>query len=465
MSLRQKTIKGGAILAFRQGVGMVLSVLGVLLITRIIGPSQYGLFAAGVGIVLFLGKLGSWGLDVYLVRKNENPTTLEFDQAFTLLLSAGLLFGGALITLRGEIAALMRMPEAAPVLAILAMGIPFNLLSLPAAAKLDRDLNFKRVSFNELLSQTSNYALAIPLALKGAGAWAPALGYLLQQVTLFVLSHWSTGLKPGLHWDRKLIRQMLAYGLSYSSSIWVWQLRTLVNPLIVGRFAGAEAVAYVAVSIRITEMLSFAKSATWRIAMAALARLNMDRERLQRSIIEGMRLQALAVGLPLAAFALIGPFVLPRVLGERWLPTLQVFPFIALSYLSNAMFNLHSSVLYLLRKNMQVAWFHVVHIALFASTAALLVPHIGFRGYGWAEVAALLSYFVIHKFVAQAVGSPSYAVAAIWYTTGVSIFLLSSLGTPLLYFGFPLLLVPLLFSKERTSLIGYAQTLLSRTNA
>src|SRR6516225_2272512 len=106
-----------------------------------------------------------------------------------------------------------------------------------------------------------------------------------------------------------------------------------------------------------TDVLSFAKVATWRVAMAALAKLGESPDRLRKSIEEGMRLQALAVGAPLAVFAVMAPFVLPAIFGHRWDTALQVFPFIALDYLSNAMFNLHSSVLYLLRRNMQVTWF------------------------------------------------------------------------------------------------------------
>jgi O-antigen/teichoic acid export membrane protein len=203
---------------------------------------------------------------------------------------------------------------------------------------------------------------------------------------------------------------------------------------------------------------------TWRVAMAALAKLDGNRDRLRRSISEGMRLQTFAVGLPLAGFALVAPFVLPLVFGPRWSPSLSVFPFIALSYLSNAMFNLHSSVLYLLQKNWEVTWFHCVHILLFSASAVVLVPRVGFAGYGWAEVVALASYLVIHLFVAREVGSPSYGMAAIWYFTAAAIFALCEIGPPVSYLGFLVLLGPILLPRERASILGYAQILLSRAN-
>jgi PST family polysaccharide transporter len=464
MSLRHKTIQGGAILVGRQALGILLSLVGVLLVTRIIGPFEYGIFATALGIVAFLTNVGTMGLDVYLLRKTEEPTAQEFNQVFTLLAVVALVLTGGILGFRNSIAHWVRTPAVGPIVAILALGIPFDQLATPAIVKLDRALDFKRVAWMELLSQVGFYCVAVPLALRGSGAWAPVWGYLTQQVGLFALSYWSTGFRPSWHWENSLIRRMLNYGLSYSGSLWVWQLRDLVNPLIVGRLAGAEAVAFVAISIRIAALLSFARTVTWRVAIAALAKLDGNRERLRRSITEGIRLQTIAVGLPLATFAIGVPFVLPLLFGSRWAPALLVFPFIALSYLVNAVFGLHSSVLYLLQENWDVTWFHCLHIVLFAGSTALLVPHFGFVGYGWGELVALSSYLLLHSFLARQVGSPAYSASVFWFVMIVAVLALCLFGAPIAYLGCLILLVPVIFSEERASLMGYAHLLLSRTN-
>lgn len=463
-SLREKAIKGGAFLLVRQAVGIVISVVGVLLVTRIIGPRQYGFFAAGAGIVTFLYMLGTWGLDACLLRKTEDPEEKEFHQAFTLLVLASVALAFGVIGLRHVVAGFLKMPEESPILFVLALGIPLNLLTVPAVVKLDRDLNFKQVAINELTSQLGYYIVAVPLAFRGAGAWAPVAGFLTQQTSLLTLSYWTAKYRPGLHWEGRLIKQMLGYGLGYSSSIWVWQLRRLVNPLIVGRFAGAEAVGYVAVCIRIAGVMSFAKGTAWRLAMPAFAKLGGDIARLRNGITEGMRFQAVAVGFPLASFTLLAPFLIPLGFGNHWTSAVKIFPFIALSYLTNAMFNMHSSVLYMLSKNWQVTWFHIVHIVLFAGSAAFLVPRLGFVGYGWAEVVAFLSYPVIHLLITRAVGNPSYGAPVIWYATCVFAIVLGAIGVPALYFGFALMCTPLFFRKERSTLVGYAQVLFSRVS-
>lgn len=215
-----------------------------------------------------------------------------------------------------------------------------------------------------------------------------------------------------------------------------------------------------ALAIRLVEVLAFVKQATWRVAMAALAKLDGDSTRLRRSISEGMRLQAIAVGLPLTIFAGIGPLLLPYIFGPRWDPAFKVFPFVALSYLMNATFNLHTSVLALLQHNFDIMKFHVAHVLLFAGVATLLVPTLGYIGYGWAEVGAFPGYYLLHRYIGESVGSPDYRPALIWCLVCAIVLVICSAAGMMGVAALLLLPVPLLFARERAFLGVYVRMLL-----
>jgi PST family polysaccharide transporter len=117
---------------------------------------------------------------------------------------------------------------------------------------------------------------------------------------------------------------------------------------------------------------------------------------------------------PLLAFSSIGLWVLPGLFGARWQPVAVIFPFIAVSYLVNAVFNLHSSTLYVLKYNFDVSLFHVAHVFLFATSSWILIRHVGIIGYGWAELIALFGYIAIHWRLERRVGTPQYALALVW---------------------------------------------------
>jgi O-antigen/teichoic acid export membrane protein len=284
-------------------------------------------------------------------------------------------------------------------------------------AKLERELNYRQVAMLELANQTVYILVAAFLAFRGAGPWALVIGWWVQETQALVLFHWGAKLRPRWHWDTELVKKMLGYGLGFSAAQWIYQLRSLVNPLVVGRFGGAEAVGYVSLVIRLVETLSFVKNATWRISIAALARVQDDRGRLKSAVSEGMGLQILALGPVLVIAAWVLPWLIPLLFGDRWLPAMQIYPFIAFAYLTNAAFNLHSSVLFVIQKNWNVAVFHFVHVAVFVVAAILLVPRLGMIGYGWAEVLAFVGYGALHLYLVRAVGQPNYRLAGVWWVS------------------------------------------------
>jgi len=322
MTLRRQILRGGMMLTARQAVGMVLSLGGALLLTRAIGPEQYGLYAAALGVLTYLQVFSQWGVSVYLIRREAAPSGEVYHQATTLLLGIGGAVTLVALAALSLLSSWMRIPHFSDIALPLFLGLPLILSGQVPMARLERDLQYQRVAVIELGAQVIYYGVALPLAFRGAGAWAAVAGWWAQQAVAVTLTFVSARYRPRLRWDRSQVREMVHYGLGFSASTWVWQLRSLVNPLVVGRYGGAASVGYVALAIRIVEVLSFVKTATWRLSIAALARIRDDRARLARSVAEGMKLQALAVGPPLLAFGLVASFGDPARASTRSFPVL-----------------------------------------------------------------------------------------------------------------------------------------------
>ncbi|AGL03933.1 oligosaccharide flippase family protein [Desulfoscipio gibsoniae] len=441
MSFKKKVLKGGAYLIARQGLGLFISFVGILLLTRSIGPGNYGLFISAQEIVLYLSHLVSLGNKVYLIRRETEPCEHEYNQAFTLMFitsMVGLLLGIAVIPLLQQ---WLKNPAFIPPLLILLLTLPLTALSTPAMAKLERDLNYRAVSIIELAGQLINYIIALTLAYYGKGVWAPVAGYMAWQVLICAGSCIMARLTPRPYWSRDIVADMLKYGISYSTSVWIWQLRPLVNPLIVGRYAGPEVVGCVALAIRFVDALSFVKNVVQRISIAVLAELQKDQLRLKEAIEKAMVFQILAFGPLLISFSFIAPLVFPGLFGDQWNKVLLIYPFIALSYLFNTVFNMHSSVLYVLRRNYEVTIFHTVYILLLTAGALLLLPRFGLLGYGIAEVLTLFSYVIIHYYVRR-IFPVSYKNAIPWLTSFIFLLFSAMVDLPLnLLFGVPLLIV------------------------
>ncbi|BAW01133.1 polysaccharide biosynthesis protein [Thermus thermophilus] len=421
--MRAQVLGGGAYLVLRQGLGIALSLLGLTLLLKQVGPKEYGLYSLVLGIYTYLFSVGQMGVGVYLVRREGRSTPEDFQQAFTFLAVWGTVLA-LLVTVALPLLERWLALEAfsAVALAVFA-GLPLGLATLPLLAYLERELNFKRVALVELGGQLVYYAIALLLAHRGFGVWALVWGWWGQQLWVFFRLRKAVPIPLRPSWDWWKLKDMVGYGLGFSSSIWVWQLRGLVAPLIVGKYLGPTEVGYIGLATRLVESIAFVKAVAWRVSVSAFARVQSDKPKLARAIVEASELQVLATGLPLLVFTFVGPYLVPSLLGPSWMPVILLFPFIAVGYIVNAVFNMHSSALYVLRRNLDVTLFHFFHVALFALSSWVGVREWGLLGYGWAEVLALLSYVVVSRYAVRAVGPLDQRVALLWASSiGIALF-------------------------------------------
>jgi O-antigen/teichoic acid export membrane protein len=389
--------RGVAYIAARYGCSALVNAANVLVLTWWIGPRAYGAFVTGVGVTTFLASITRAGLDTHLVRAEEAPSREDYDTAFTLILSISI----ALCALGVLALPLLTrwLPDrsfAVPYLVLL-LTVPLIGLAGPPLAKLERALRFQEVAKIEFGGQLTAFFVAATLAWRGIGVWAPVTGHLVWQMFVLLAAKRISSYSPRLTVDWTRARRMIGFGLGFSASVRVWQLRNLVNPLIVGRFLGTEAVAFVALAVRAVEALSFVRTAVGRVAIAALARLRENPERCQRMMQKGARLQLFALGPILVLLCLLGPPLLPGLLGGRWSSALLVLPFVAAGALINSVFVLEASALFVEGKQWVVTRSYLWHVIILVTGTAILVPSLGIVGYGWAELVACIPYVILHR--------------------------------------------------------------------
>lgn len=404
--LRHSAIRGGAFVAGRQAATLVVGLAGTIALTRMLGPAGYGQFAAALALVTYAGSVAQLGLNAWLVRREAGETMPRaLATARTLLAGSAVCVAaiGALVLplIEQWLGGVGVRPLALGLLAVL----PLQMLLLVPLASLERALRFREVAFAELVGQFVLYGIGVSLVAAGAGPVGLVVGLAAQQLWLLTRLQSVSGLPFAFGLDAGMAREGLRYGVTYAATIWVWQLRELVNPLIVGRWFGVAGVGQVALAVRLVDAAGFMKAAAWRLSLPALARLQREPARLAGAVRDGMRLQLLTVGPAFLALVLVGPHVIPYLFGARWDGVRDVLPYIAAGGLANATYNLHSSALYALGRNGKVTLFHLVHVALFVAGATVLVPRFGVVGVGFAEMLALPSYFVIYACFRDAVRS------------------------------------------------------------
>ena len=415
-------------LGLRYGIGILVGFVNMFALTWWIGPHAYGLFITAIGLSSFLANLTRAGADTYLVRRELAPEIRLYHVASTLILGCSLLLtvtGMAAIPL---LVAWYRSSEFVMPYVVTLITVPLAGLAGPPIAKLERELNFRSAAGIELSGQVLALLVSVTLAWRRCGVWAPVAGLIAWQLWVAIAACRAARLMPRLAFDRHEVRAMLSFGLGYTLSQRAWQLRSLVNPLVVGRLAGPEGVAFVALAVRIAESLGFVRVAAGRLAVAGLSRLRDEPHRLRAALQSALELQVVVLGPLLCLFAIAGPYLVPKLFGVRWTPSLQVYPWIAAAVLINSVFNLQSSALFVLGQQWAVLRAYSAHVALFAAGTLLLVKRFGISGYGWADLLACAAYFLLHRRLAGYV-QLSYSRLAGWCLAfGTSLFAMMFAG-------------------------------------
>jgi PST family polysaccharide transporter len=417
MTFRLTVIRSGIQLIARYAAGITIGFVGVVMLSSILGASTYGIYAALLALHSFFYVLLNLGIKIYLVRSPGNLEAEDYHQAFTLLSGLGFIGLAIILPILPFLEEWMKVEAFSAYAIALFASLPIELVLLVPMAQLERALNFSQIAAIEIFGQLLLYFVAVPLAYYGLGVWAPIIGWwckdLFSIVAIFRISNY----RPRIYWEHHRLKRTLYYGVTYSLSSWIWEVRNLVIPLLVTHYAGTAAVAYINLATKFAQSISIARDPAWRLSISVLGRIQSHPRHLARAIAEGMQLSLIAVGPPLFLFAVLGRWLMSWVYEPHWLVVMDVFPFIALGFLIGTFFNLHNATLSVLGHNWLVAAFQTVFVGLFVASAVILVPSLGIIGYGWSEVCALPGYVLMCWFVHRNVGRIEYRVAAFWVVT------------------------------------------------
>jgi O-antigen/teichoic acid export membrane protein len=394
-SLRTQSLRGAAYLAGRQAVGVLLRLGGVLVVTRMIGPDDYGVFAASLVIVTVLASVAQLGAEVFLIRSPDAVDRAAVDATASFLVVTSTVIAVAAVLGAQLARPFLGDPDIVRPLQVMALVLPVNVCWAPAQAIVERAFAYRRMAALELAGDLALYATAVPLALAGAGVWAPVAGYAAWQAVLLVGSYLLARHRPRWRWDPGHNRALTRYGVAFSATVWAQRAGEALLPLVVGSTAGAAAVGHLALATRLVDTLGFAHRAAYRLAIVAFARVQHERDRLGRALEEGMVVQAVALGVPLAGFAVVARPAVSAMFGPDWQEAVGVLPWVALAFSLRSLAQLRGNVLQVLGRQAPVVVAAWTFTAASTVLALLIVPWAGPAGVGVAQVLALPAWLLL----------------------------------------------------------------------
>jgi len=320
--LAETAARGVGILVSRTLLLQLLTAGVTLVLARLLSPADYGLFALAAAVQSVAQVTSGAGLSAALIRQEDDPSAAQQSAVSGFLLATGLTFSA--VTAAIALAALPAAGvhgKALGVIAVTGLAVPVYALRAVPMVLLERHLRFGRVAVVETAETLAFNAFALAGALAGLGAFSlaggvPAAALAGLVAVLSLQRSW-----VGLSFDLAVVRRLADFGLRASALQMLAIVRNLGFVTVVTAIAGTTTTGFYAMSTRLFAFPTALASAVQRVSFPALSRSPEERPR------RGARaaaLSAVLASLPLALLAGCSHALVTVLLGDRWLPTVDV---------------------------------------------------------------------------------------------------------------------------------------------
>lgn len=394
-NLKSKSIRGGVARLFGQGASFVLRLGFMVIMARLLDPSDFGLVAMVTAVTGIYELFTTAGLSLASVQKSEISHG-QISALFWINLAVGGILGLLCLVTAPLLAAFYGEPRLIGVTLVLGLGFFLNAAGVQHSALMQRQLRYVELTAMDLGAQILGCAVAIVLALNGLGYWSLAIGAVTTPATmtasLWLVSRWT----PGRPRRDASIRPMLNFGATITMNGLLVYFAYNIDKVLIGRYWGADILGlYSRVYQLINIPASNVNTAAGSVVFPSLSRLQADTRKLSSYFLKAYTL-SISLSIPAIVFgAVFAEDVVRIVLGEKWTGAATMFRLLAPAAMVQAIINPLSWLLLSVSLHRRSLWVSLVIAPLVITSVLIGLPY-GASGIAAAYSATMVIWFIPH---------------------------------------------------------------------
>jgi O-antigen/teichoic acid export membrane protein len=349
--MKERTVRGGVAIILSQGTGAVLQLGTLLVLARLLSPTDYGLQAMVLSLTNLVSLLKDAGLNFSTVNK-EDLTHEQVSTLFWINAALGLMLTLVVALASHFLSVFYRDPRLFWITMASSTIFLFNSLSVQHRALLDRSMRFTAGATIDITSGILGTVVAIGMAVGGFGYWAlicqnislPIFG----MIGLWFAMPWLPG-RP--RWSPEL-RSMVKAGGTVTLNTIVMYFAYNTEKILLGRFWGPAPLGIYGRAYQLANLpAQQVTGSVGAVAFPMLSRMQNDPPRLRRSYLKSHSL-VVSITVPLViSFAFFANEIVGVLLGPKWQGTAPVLRLLTPAMLVIALMN---PISYILRATGQV---------------------------------------------------------------------------------------------------------------
>ena len=393
--IKGKVLRGGLAKLCGQGATSGLRVGFMVVLARLLEPSDFGLVAMVMGVTAVLELFTTAGLSSAAVQRSI-ITEDQMSTLFWINILVGIILGLLCWSLAPLLVAFYHEPRLFwPTVAIGAAFV-FSSAGVQQNALLQRQMRYVTLTAIEVIAQLTSVCVGVSLAFAGYGYWALVGAAVVLPATMTVCMWVVTAWIPGRpRWDAELPSMLRFGGTVTLNGVVIYGAYNL-DKVLLGRVWGAAALGYYSMAAQLINVpTATLNRVVGEVAFSALSRLQDDLTRFRNYFLKGYAL-VVSMTLPITAFAAtFAEDIVLVILGPKWADAVPIFRLLSPTILVFGMINPLAWLMLSSRRQVRSLKLALVIAALVITSYFVGLPY-GPKGVASAFSTAMVLWLVPH---------------------------------------------------------------------
>lgn len=212
-TLKRAAAKGAVWVFGAFALSQVVRLGSSLVLSRLLFPEAFGIMRVLTVVVSVVGLVTDAGLRGSIIAHKRGDEPDFYNTAWTLQCLRGIAVAVVVSALAGPLASYYELPELSFLLPAVAVSLFFRSLKSTSVVTLSRQVNPKPGAILDLGIRVGSVVVMVALAFVWKSVWVLALGMILSNVGLGLLTHFLIkGYRNRWRWDKDAIRAQLNFG-------------------------------------------------------------------------------------------------------------------------------------------------------------------------------------------------------------------------------------------------------------
>jgi O-antigen/teichoic acid export membrane protein len=316
--LKGHAIYGTVVTIAAQGAQFILTLVSTMVLARLLGPKDFGLYAMVTAVMGYLIVFKDAGLSTSTIQ-HEGITHAQVSNLFWINVALGGAITLALAAVAPIVAWFYGEPRLVAVTLALSITFLLNALTIQHTALLRRQMRFKAVGLIQVGSMLCGVTVGIGMAVFGYGYWSLVAANFVTVAITVPLTWLAMPWRPIAPSRCSGTGSLVSFGANVATGGFIYSIARGADMILVGRFCGSGALGlYSRAAVLLSRPMDQFLGPFNAVFLPVLSRLQADPRRYRRTFLRVYEAIALVSFLWTGVlFALARPVTLV-VLGPKW---------------------------------------------------------------------------------------------------------------------------------------------------